>query len=552
MEVSPFFFRWAVQAARRYQSFSPPSSPPTPSTPSSISPSSFIPPLLRPSLMGVSLYRPIWNDILWRPFSPPRQERWTQSELRERKRSERKLEGGKQRGETEKEQHETHGNGQTVQKKAGGQGRKRRRRDQGEPFLLQLPCSWGALYFDSAWRGFREWLHARRNLLLRSTHYQPRPVSSQPPHHSPSSSSASPLMGLPSSFLSPRPSFDVPFAKSNGWVRSWKRLVIRYMVERGLYMVYPGGVESEGMGGGNGAREEGGTGAQGGGEGERASEWRVEGDGETVQNEERRRGEETGEEEWRGMGGGSLSTTHAEAGENVKLRSLQSLYNVPLIQDKDIGVAFQPLLPHPSEMKTFDIYHNLIPSLNWAKHFPLSPPPYFSPTPSSSAASSSFSVPSTRPSSPPSIALSASSLPRRGRVRCWDSNMTMWCRLTHASLNPSRLLSDLRSISEKESERESQEDERGRKARLRFRMLSLGPAPLRGNGVETLSRRERERERGSVFNGNLTLPTLRHRCCEENIPEIHLASGLWSDGGRTCGVRFRDPVYFIGLPNFPQ
>jgi hypothetical protein len=72
----------------------------------------------------------------------------------------------------------------------------------GQPFLQQLPCSWGALFFPEQWRAFRDYL------LLRMT--QEPPV----------------VVYMPGSVV-------------HGWKGSWKKYLIELMYARAQWMLYP-------------------------------------------------------------------------------------------------------------------------------------------------------------------------------------------------------------------------------------------------------------------------------------------------------------------------
>jgi hypothetical protein len=76
--------------------------------------------------------------------------------------------------------------------------------NDGRPFALQQPCSWGAVYLPVAWRAFREW-YDEYSLLDEDPLVRPA-----------------------------RPS-------SNTWDRhsSWKKYLIKLMADRGWFMVYP-------------------------------------------------------------------------------------------------------------------------------------------------------------------------------------------------------------------------------------------------------------------------------------------------------------------------
>ena len=82
------------------------------------------------------------------------------------------------------------------------------------PYLSQIPCSWGALYFPEHWREFHEYLAARLS----------DPASSPDVH-----------------VLAPfaRETAVVPAVRSNRWTRSWKRFFIELAYLRGYTMLYP-------------------------------------------------------------------------------------------------------------------------------------------------------------------------------------------------------------------------------------------------------------------------------------------------------------------------
>eukprot|EP01012_Entosiphon_sulcatum_P008960 TRINITY_DN14940_c0_g1_i1.p1 TRINITY_DN14940_c0_g1~~TRINITY_DN14940_c0_g1_i1.p1 ORF type:complete len:411 (+),score=43.07 TRINITY_DN14940_c0_g1_i1:25-1257(+) len=70
-----------------------------------------------------------------------------------------------------------------------------------KPFLLQQPCSWGAVYFPAAWRYFREWMTVQTS--------DPRITDF--------------------------------WLASNTWHAdsSWKKYLIKLMYSKGLFMIYP-------------------------------------------------------------------------------------------------------------------------------------------------------------------------------------------------------------------------------------------------------------------------------------------------------------------------
>lgn len=76
------------------------------------------------------------------------------------------------------------------------------------PYLSQIPCSWGALYFPEHWREFHAYLPLRL-------------------------AASSPLAHL---VLTEN---IVPHSRSNRWTHSWKRYFIELVYLRGYVMLYP-------------------------------------------------------------------------------------------------------------------------------------------------------------------------------------------------------------------------------------------------------------------------------------------------------------------------
>ncbi|OCB85462.1 hypothetical protein A7U60_g7471 [Sanghuangporus baumii] len=72
------------------------------------------------------------------------------------------------------------------------------------PYLSQIPCSWGAVYFPEHWREFHAYLMVR----------------------------------LSEAWL-PLRDFVVPHVRSNRWAKSWKRFFIELVYLRGYVMLYP-------------------------------------------------------------------------------------------------------------------------------------------------------------------------------------------------------------------------------------------------------------------------------------------------------------------------
>lgn len=75
------------------------------------------------------------------------------------------------------------------------------------PFLSQIPCSWGGLYFPQHWRAFHAYLIDR---LAERTHAIETPIIA------------------PSSRI-----------RSNRWTRSWKKFFNEFVFLHGLVMLYP-------------------------------------------------------------------------------------------------------------------------------------------------------------------------------------------------------------------------------------------------------------------------------------------------------------------------
>lgn len=72
------------------------------------------------------------------------------------------------------------------------------------PYLSQIPCSWGAIYFPEHWREFHSYLNVRLSEVL---------------------------FGIDAVV--------VPDARSNRWPKSWKKYFIELAYLRGYVMVYP-------------------------------------------------------------------------------------------------------------------------------------------------------------------------------------------------------------------------------------------------------------------------------------------------------------------------
>jgi hypothetical protein len=74
--------------------------------------------------------------------------------------------------------------------------------DATSPYLSQVPCSWGAVYFPEHWRAFHDYLSLRRGGAGEGVDV-------------------------------------VKNVRSNRWTRSWKRFFIELVYVRGWVMLYP-------------------------------------------------------------------------------------------------------------------------------------------------------------------------------------------------------------------------------------------------------------------------------------------------------------------------
>lgn len=72
------------------------------------------------------------------------------------------------------------------------------------PYLSQIPCSWGAVYFPEHWREFHDYLSIRLSEYSMKIHENV-----------------------------------VPDIRSNKWVKSWKKYFIELVYLRGYVMLYP-------------------------------------------------------------------------------------------------------------------------------------------------------------------------------------------------------------------------------------------------------------------------------------------------------------------------
>jgi len=89
-------------------------------------------------------------------------------------------------------------------------------------FRLQIPCSWGGLYFRPVWNDFLEF-YALRVAPPFFNFTQEARQSGKGKHRQP--------LGDTNVML--------PHSRSNSWPRSWKRFMVDFMYGRGLTMIYP-------------------------------------------------------------------------------------------------------------------------------------------------------------------------------------------------------------------------------------------------------------------------------------------------------------------------
>lgn len=85
-------------------------------------------------------------------------------------------------------------------------------------FLMQLPSSWGALYFAPFLRHFKRFYAVRTRWPLYNTSADDDPMKQR--------TASNPLLNLPN-------------CRANHWPRSWKRFMIEFMYTGGLTMLYP-------------------------------------------------------------------------------------------------------------------------------------------------------------------------------------------------------------------------------------------------------------------------------------------------------------------------
>ena len=105
--------------------------------------------------------------------------------------------------------------------------------DSTSPYLHQLPCSWGALYFGEHWKIFSQYMASR----IRQEKEREHQVESIRNVNETSLGAVVNYMGLrgDSRELSVKP----PLSSTPGWTSSWKKFMIEIMYVHGWYMLYP-------------------------------------------------------------------------------------------------------------------------------------------------------------------------------------------------------------------------------------------------------------------------------------------------------------------------
>ena len=89
-------------------------------------------------------------------------------------------------------------------------------------FALQVPCSWGALYFGGVWKDFIRFYHVRTSVPFFNF--------TQEANQRGVGKNREPLGD---------PALVLPRSRSNVWPRSWKRFMVDFMYGRGYAMLYP-------------------------------------------------------------------------------------------------------------------------------------------------------------------------------------------------------------------------------------------------------------------------------------------------------------------------
>ena len=88
--------------------------------------------------------------------------------------------------------------------------------DSTAPYLHQLPCSWGAVFYAQPWREFIEYMSLR--LVAEAASAEEYPDKKLPSSH----------LAMP-----------LPVSSTPGWKASWKKYLIELMVAKGWFMLYP-------------------------------------------------------------------------------------------------------------------------------------------------------------------------------------------------------------------------------------------------------------------------------------------------------------------------
>ncbi|THU87871.1 hypothetical protein K435DRAFT_326494 [Dendrothele bispora CBS 962.96] len=93
------------------------------------------------------------------------------------------------------------------------------------PYLSQIPCSWGAVYFPKHWKEFHDFMMLRLSELSQSS------TSASHPQQEAQSVTPAPFLSLSTPI--------VPSIRSNKWTKSWKKYFIELAYLRGYAMLYP-------------------------------------------------------------------------------------------------------------------------------------------------------------------------------------------------------------------------------------------------------------------------------------------------------------------------
>ena len=107
------------------------------------------------------------------------------------------------------------------------------------PYMLQTPCSWGAVYFPVRTIGSRTYQSSRAcpsplYFLFLTDH--PRNLMHLPPSQSPWMEF---LRYIKRRSASTAADFEIPGSRTNGWKQSWKKYHFEFLYIKGYYLLYP-------------------------------------------------------------------------------------------------------------------------------------------------------------------------------------------------------------------------------------------------------------------------------------------------------------------------